>query len=128
MITAKLCDSCKSASAAVFCRADSAFLCRACDADVHAANELASRHGRVRICEVCEQAPASFTCKADAADIHSAKPLARRHDCLPVTLSPLYDTAAAAASCEEEAEGALWLLPDPNSKIEGFEAAWVAAG
>ncbi|KAG6389589.1 hypothetical protein SASPL_151060 [Salvia splendens] len=122
MITAKLCDSCKSASAAVFCRADSAFLCRACDADVHAANKLASLHGRVWICEVCEQAPASFTCKADAAalcaacdaDIHSANPLARRHDRVPV--SPFYD--AAAASSEEEAEAASWLLPDPNSKIE----------
>ncbi|KAL1552573.1 zinc finger protein CONSTANS-LIKE 4-like [Salvia divinorum] len=129
-ITAKLCDSCKASPAAVFCRADSAFLCGACDAKIHAANKLASRHGRVWICEVCEQAPASFTCKADAAalctacdhDIHSANPLARRHERVPFV--PFYDSSPAAksppsAECsEEEAEAASWLLPDPNSKTD----------
>ncbi|KAL0330155.1 UNVERIFIED_CONTAM: Zinc finger protein CONSTANS-LIKE 4 [Sesamum radiatum] len=133
-LTAKLCDSCKTASATVFCRADSAFLCLACDAKVHAANKLASRHARVWVCEVCEQAPASVTCKADAAalcatcdrDIHSANPLARRHERLPVV--PFYDAASATKSSpsasaaeefsEEEAEAASWLLPDPNSKSE----------
>ena len=127
-ITAKLCDSCKASPAAVFCRADSAFLCGACDAKIHAANKLASRHGRVWICEVCEQAPAAFTCKADAAalcptcdrDIHSANPLARRHERVPFV--PFYDAIAKSppsAECsEEEAEAASWLLPDPNSKAE----------
>nr|GMD31963.1 zinc finger protein CONSTANS-LIKE 4-like [Ipomoea batatas]GMD50116.1 zinc finger protein CONSTANS-LIKE 4-like [Ipomoea batatas] len=102
-LTAKLCDSCKAVSATVFCGADTAFLCLACDSKIHAANKLASRHARVWVCEVCEQAPASFTCKADAAalcvtcdrDIHSANPLARRHERLPVV--PFYDSAAAAA-------------------------------
>nr|GMD26320.1 zinc finger protein CONSTANS-LIKE 4-like [Ipomoea batatas] len=102
-MTAKLCDSCKAVSATVFCGADTAFLCLACDSKIHAANKLASRHARVWVCEVCEQAPASFTCKADAAalcvtcdrDIHSANPLARRHERLPVV--PFYDSAAAAA-------------------------------
>ncbi|XP_021723810.1 zinc finger protein CONSTANS-LIKE 4-like [Chenopodium quinoa] len=118
LMAAKLCDSCKSASATVFCRADTAYLCISCDAKVHAANKLASRHARVWVCEVCEHAPATVTCKADAAhicatcdrDIHSANPLARRHDRVP--LSPFYDplsppppgeqnsssTAAAAAA------------------------------
>ncbi|PIN13920.1 GATA-4/5/6 transcription factor [Handroanthus impetiginosus] len=133
-LTAKLCDSCKSAPATVFCRADSAFLCIACDGKVHAANKLASRHARVWVCEVCEQAPASFTCKADAAalcrtcdrDIHSANPLARRHERLP--LVPFYDAASATKSSsaaaaveefsEEEAEAASWLLPNPNNKSD----------
>lgn len=96
-MASKLCDSCKSATATLFCRADTAFLCLGCDAKIHAANKLASRHARVWICEVCEQAPAHVTCKADAAalcvtcdrDIHSANPLARRHERLPVT--PFYD-------------------------------------
>ncbi|XP_055812852.1 zinc finger protein CONSTANS-LIKE 4-like [Solanum dulcamara] len=100
-LTAKLCDSCKTTSATVFCRADSAFLCLGCDCKIHAANKLASRHARVWVCEVCEQAPASFTCKADAAalcvtcdrDIHSANPLARRHERFPVV--PFYDSAVA---------------------------------
>ncbi|XP_042039863.1 zinc finger protein CONSTANS-LIKE 4-like isoform X2 [Salvia splendens] len=127
-ITAKLCDSCKASPAAVFCRAESAFLCGACDAKIHSANKLASRHGRVWICEVCEQAPAAFTCKADAAvlcatcdrDIHSANPLARRHERVPFV--PFYDAitkSTPSAECsEEEAEAASWLLPDPNTKAE----------
>ncbi|KAK6912464.1 CCT domain [Dillenia turbinata] len=143
-MAAKLCDSCKSATANLFCRADSAFLCTSCDSKVHAANKLASRHARVWMCEVCEQAPASVTCKADAAalcvtcdrDIHSANPLARRHERVPVT--PFYDSTtsdkttpanAAVFSAEndderclsdgdtsrEEAEAASWLLPNPNA-------------
>nr|GMD21759.1 zinc finger protein CONSTANS-LIKE 4-like [Ipomoea batatas] len=135
-LTAKLCDSCKRSSATVFCRADTAFLCAACDTKIHAANRLASRHARVLVCEVCEQAPASFTCKADAAalcvtcdrDIHSANPLARRHERLPVV--PFYDSSPSAKShgspsvssgdhypeaAEEEAEAASWLLPTPNN-------------
>ncbi|XP_049398848.1 zinc finger protein CONSTANS-LIKE 4-like [Solanum stenotomum] len=100
-LTAKLCDSCKTTPATVFCRADSAFLCLGCDCKIHAANKLASRHARVWVCEVCEQAPAIVTCKADAAalcvtcdrDIHSANPLARRHERFPVV--PFYDSAVA---------------------------------
>ncbi|KAK4491042.1 hypothetical protein RD792_001763 [Penstemon davidsonii] len=129
-LTAKVCDSCKTAPSTVFCRADSAFLCVGCDSKIHAANKLASRHARVWVCEVCEQAPAAVTCKADAAalcvtcdrDIHSANPLARRHERLAVV--PFYDASAAAKSSpssaaeefsEEEAEAASWLLPNPNN-------------
>lgn len=93
----KLCDSCDSAAALLFCRKDAAFLCTACDVKLH----RHTRHERVWMCEVCEQAPASVTCKADAAalcvtcdrDIHSANPLARRHDRIPVV--PFYDSAEA---------------------------------
>ncbi|KAE8682540.1 Zinc finger protein CONSTANS-LIKE 3 [Hibiscus syriacus] len=92
-MASKLCDYCKSATATLFCRVDSAFLCSNCDSKIHATNKLASRHARVWLCEVCEQAPAHFTCKADAAalcvtcdhDIHSANPLARRHERVPIT-------------------------------------------
>ncbi|PHT33059.1 Zinc finger protein CONSTANS-LIKE 4 [Capsicum baccatum] len=139
-LTAKLCDSCKTTSATVFCRADSAFLCLLCDSKIHAANKLASRHARVWVCEVCEQAPASVTCKADAAalcvtcdnDIHSANPLARRHERVPVV--PFYDSNVEVKShggtdgdddeknlfpdtCdqpEEEAEAASWILQNPK--------------
>ncbi|KAI3831175.1 hypothetical protein MKW92_047313 [Papaver armeniacum] len=100
----KLCDSCKSATALLFCRADSAFLCMTCDSNIHSANKLASRHERVWMCEVCESAPASVTCKADAAslcvtcdaDIHSANPLARRHERVPVV--PFFEPAVSAAA------------------------------
>ncbi|KAL5559590.1 hypothetical protein UlMin_035801 [Ulmus minor] len=140
----KLCDSCKSATATLFCRADAAFLCVSCDSNVHAANKLASRHARVWLCEVCEQAPAHVTCKADAAalcvtcdrDIHSANPLASRHERVPVT--PIYDSVSSVNSGKsstvnflndryfsdphgdgeastEEAEAASWLLPNPKA-------------
>ncbi|XP_059640134.1 zinc finger protein CONSTANS-LIKE 4-like [Cornus florida] len=140
-LVGKLCDSCKSATATLFCRADSAFLCIGCDSKVHAANKLSSRHARVWMCEVCEQAPASVTCKADAAalcvtcdrEIHSANPLARRHERFPVV--PFYDSASASAVKSstgddryfsehdtaggeaEEAEAASWLLPNPHLKV-----------
>ncbi|CAL9047714.1 zinc finger protein CONSTANS-LIKE 3 [Musa acuminata AAA Group] len=110
-VGARRCDSCKSAPALLFCRADADYLCGECDARLHGARP---RHGRVRVCEVCEQAPASVTCKADAAaicaacdaDIHSANPLALRHERAPVVpfLEPL---ASAAAS---------WLLPNLCAK------------
>ncbi|KZV39927.1 zinc finger protein CONSTANS-LIKE 4-like [Dorcoceras hygrometricum] len=126
-LTAKICGSCKTSSAAVFCNADSAFLCIACDAKVHAVNVLASRHARVWLCEVCEQAPSSVTCKADAAalcascdhDIHSANPLARRHERVPV--APFYGAVDKSSSEEEEAEAESWLIPNLNTDNGGVD-------
>ncbi|KAK8486559.1 hypothetical protein V6N13_025469 [Hibiscus sabdariffa] len=101
---ARVCDACRSAACTVYCRADSAYLCAGCDARVHAANRVASRHERVRVCEACERAPAALLCKADAAslctacdaDIHSANPLARRHQRVPILpiLGCLYGASA----------------------------------
>ncbi|XP_016462705.2 zinc finger protein CONSTANS-LIKE 2 [Nicotiana tabacum] len=93
---ARVCDTCRSAACTVYCRADSAYLCAGCDARIHAANLVASRHERVWVCEACERAPAAFLCKADAAslcascdaDIHSANPLARRHHRVPIMPIP----------------------------------------
>ncbi|KAF3575917.1 hypothetical protein DY000_02034373 [Brassica cretica] len=135
------CDSCRSAAATLFCRADAAFLCGECDGKIHSANKLASRHERVWLCQVCEQSPAHVTCKADAAalcvtcdrDIHSANPLSRRHERVPVT--PFYDapsaqggSSSAAKSASSSAnflntedadvsmEAACWLLPNSSVK------------
>ena len=47
--TARACDSCLRIRARWFCAADDAFLCHACDNLVHSANQLASRHERVRL-------------------------------------------------------------------------------
>ncbi|GFP89713.1 zinc finger protein constans-like 5 [Phtheirospermum japonicum] len=98
-VQAKSCDCCSAAPALLFCRADVAFMCLACDARLHGG--ASAKHERVWMCDVCERAPAAVTCKADAAalcvacdrDIHSANPLARRHDRAPVV--PFYDAAAA---------------------------------
>ncbi|KAJ0047998.1 hypothetical protein Pint_16465 [Pistacia integerrima] len=47
--TARACDGCLRKRARWYCAADDAFLCQACDASVHSANQLASRHERVRL-------------------------------------------------------------------------------
>nr|AIE41592.1 zinc finger protein CONSTANS-LIKE 1 [Lagerstroemia indica] len=93
---ARVCDTCRSAACTVYCRADSAYLCSGCDAQIHAANQVASRHERVWVCQGCERSPAAFFCKADAAslcaecdsDIHSANPLAHRHQRIPILPIP----------------------------------------
>ncbi|XP_073004213.1 zinc finger protein CONSTANS-LIKE 4-like [Typha latifolia] len=138
-LDARVCDSCKSLPAQVYCQADAAYLCGTCDARVHGANKLASRHERVWVCEVCEQAPAAITCKADAAslcvtcdaDIHDANPLARRHVRVPIVpfLHPptsasadggLFKVANEDEDVEEEeeaeADAATWLIPNSNGK------------
>lgn len=116
----KPCNVCRIASASLYCRADSAYLCSSCDVKVHGANKLASRHERVWLCEVCEQAPAAVTCKADAAslcvscdaDIHSANPLAQRHERVPIV--PFYECASVAKA---------FLPPPPTSSLQDSDAA-----
>ncbi|XP_078445557.1 zinc finger protein CONSTANS-LIKE 3-like [Wolffia australiana] len=91
-MAARTCDACGGGAAAVYCEADAAFLCGACDVSVHAANEISSRHVRVRVCDACERAAAAVFCAADAAflcaacdgAVHSANPLSCRHPRLPV--------------------------------------------
>ncbi|KAJ1422571.1 B-box-type zinc finger [Sesbania bispinosa] len=72
-----LCDACESAAAIVFCAADEAALCRACDEKVHMCNKLANRHVRVGLaspsdvprCDICENAPAFFYCETDGSSL-----------------------------------------------------------
>ncbi|KAL0386920.1 UNVERIFIED_CONTAM: B-box zinc finger protein 19 [Sesamum radiatum] len=72
-----LCDVCESAAATLFCAADEAALCPACDDKVHTCNKLASRHVRVGLaelsevprCDICENAPAFFYCEIDGSSL-----------------------------------------------------------
>ncbi|PIN26852.1 hypothetical protein CDL12_00396 [Handroanthus impetiginosus] len=72
-----LCDACESAPAVLFCAADEAALCRACDEKVHMCNKLAGRHIRVGLanpidvprCDICENAPAFFYCEVDGSSL-----------------------------------------------------------
>ncbi|CAN8256170.1 unnamed protein product [Cochlearia groenlandica] len=48
---AHACDTCRTTTCTVYCHADSAYLCTSCDAQVHSANRVASRHKRVLVCE-----------------------------------------------------------------------------
>ncbi|GLU10856.1 hypothetical protein SLE2022_276370 [Rubroshorea leprosula] len=140
---ARVCDTCSSAACTVYCRADSAYLCADCDARVHAANRVASRHERVWVCEACERAPAAFLCKADAAslcascdaDIHSANPLARRHQRVPILpiSGSLYGPPASdqggrvVASAAETEDGPLALDDEETfgDEDESEAASWL---
>ncbi|KAF7841051.1 B-box zinc finger protein 19-like isoform X1 [Senna tora] len=72
-----LCDVCENAAAILFCAADEAALCRACDEKVHTCNKLASKHVRVGLadptdvprCDICENAPAFFYCEIDGSSL-----------------------------------------------------------
>ncbi|KAK1297343.1 putative salt tolerance-like protein [Acorus calamus] len=72
-----ICDVCESAPASLFCAADEAALCHACDEKVHMCNKLASRHVRVGLaapsevphCDICENAPAFFYCEIDGSSL-----------------------------------------------------------
>ncbi|KAL5169088.1 B-box zinc finger protein 19 [Glycine soja] len=72
-----LCDVCESAAAILFCAADEAALCSACDHKIHMCNKLAGRHVRVGLadptdvprCDICENAPAFFYCEIDGSSL-----------------------------------------------------------
>ncbi|XP_042429706.1 zinc finger protein CONSTANS-LIKE 9-like isoform X1 [Zingiber officinale] len=59
------CEYCGEAPAVLFCRADSARLCVACDRLVHTANTLSQKHVRSLICDNCGAMPAAARCVAD---------------------------------------------------------------
>ncbi|RWW35815.1 hypothetical protein BHE74_00059206 [Ensete ventricosum] len=148
------CEWCRAAPVAVYCRADAAYLCGGCDARVHGANRVASRHERVWVCEACELAPAAVTCRADAAalcaacdaEIHSANPLARRHFRVPILpisaggggggggggLAAPFLAAEPAAADEaennDEDEAASWLPITKNCNQNHHEALYGAEG
>ncbi|KAL2335342.1 hypothetical protein Fmac_016555 [Flemingia macrophylla] len=125
----RVCDTCRSAPCKLYCHADSAYLCSSCDARVHAANRVASRH-ELFLCK----ADAASLCSSCDADIHSANPLASRHHrvpILPVSGSLLFiesepdheqdeEEEEVVDEYEDEVEAASWLLPHPE-KVDEME-------
>uniref|UniRef100_A0ACD5V594 Uncharacterized protein n=1 Tax=Avena sativa TaxID=4498 RepID=A0ACD5V594_AVESA len=75
--------------AAVHCEADSAFLCASCDAKVHGANFLASRHHRRRLGAVTvayedgESEPLSMTTTESDLDSSSSSCVSTADSCAP---------------------------------------------
>ncbi|KAB2040842.1 hypothetical protein ES319_D02G111200v1 [Gossypium barbadense] len=72
------CDVCEKEAASVFCTADEAALCGACDHRVHHANKLASKHQRfsllhpssskqVPLCDICQEKRGFVFCVQDRA-------------------------------------------------------------
>ncbi|MBA0681954.1 hypothetical protein Goari_023720 [Gossypium aridum] len=93
------CDVCEKEAASVFCTADEAALCGACDHRVHHANKLASKHQRfsllhpssskqVPLCDICQEKRGFVFCVQDRAilckdcdvPIHSANQYTQKHD------------------------------------------------
>ncbi|KAL5206269.1 hypothetical protein ABZP36_034478 [Zizania latifolia] len=107
------CDSCRSAPCAFYCRADSAALCAACDADVHSANPLARRHRRVPMGAAVAGplSPAGGCGFIVRPGVSSSWPIreGRRRD---------YDDAEEEDDDGEE-EATPWLLLDPLKGSDG---------
>ncbi|XP_057503336.1 B-box zinc finger protein 21-like isoform X1 [Actinidia eriantha] len=71
------CDVCNKDEASVFCSADEAALCAACDHRVHHANKLAGKHHRFSLllpspkqfplCDICQNKRAFLFCQQDRA-------------------------------------------------------------
>ncbi|XP_051139633.1 B-box zinc finger protein 21-like [Andrographis paniculata] len=72
-----LCDVCDKNEASLFCVADEAALCAACDHRVHHANKLAGKHQRFSLhhpspkhaplCDICQERKAFMFCRQDRA-------------------------------------------------------------
>ncbi|EPS72497.1 hypothetical protein M569_02266, partial [Genlisea aurea] len=91
------CDVCCKQEASIFCTADEATLCHACDHRVHTANKLASKHSRFPLlnpqlkespfCDICQGKRALFFCQEDRAllckdcdfPIHQANQYTKKH-------------------------------------------------
>ncbi|ESQ39436.1 hypothetical protein EUTSA_v10001548mg [Eutrema salsugineum] len=61
----RVCDYCDSSVALVYCKADSAKLCLACDKHVHVTNQLFSKHFRSLLCDSCDDSPSSVFCDSE---------------------------------------------------------------
>ncbi|KAI7739162.1 hypothetical protein M8C21_027270 [Ambrosia artemisiifolia] len=91
------CDVCHKSEAVVYCIADEASLCSACDQCVHHANKLANKHLRFSLlhpsfkdsprCDICQERRAFLFCKEDRAilckecdiPIHKANEHTKQH-------------------------------------------------
>ncbi|KAL5214108.1 hypothetical protein ABZP36_003260 [Zizania latifolia] len=123
------CDVCAAEAASVFCCADEAALCDACDRRVHSANKLAGKHRRFSllhpspspssaqkppICDICQEKRGFLFCKEDRAilcrecdiGVHTTSELTRRHSRFLLTGVRLSSAPidSPAPSSEEEVE------------------------
>ncbi|VAH50040.1 unnamed protein product [Triticum turgidum subsp. durum] len=127
------CDVCEAEAASVFCCADEAALCDACDRRVHRANKLAGKHRRLSLlhpspsspssppsskpplCDICQEKRGFLFCKEDRAilcrecdvQVHTVSELTRRHGRFLLTGVRVSSAPAEspAPSGQEEEEG-----------------------
>ncbi|KAG8060075.1 hypothetical protein GUJ93_ZPchr0002g25990 [Zizania palustris] len=119
------CDGCAAEAASVFCCADEAALCDACDHRVHRANKLAGKHRRFSLlnpsasahsptpplCDICQEKRGLLFCKEDRAilcrecdvSVHTASELSMSHSRYLLTGVRLSsELAASLAPLSEE--------------------------
>ncbi|KAK1407443.1 hypothetical protein QVD17_39059 [Tagetes erecta] len=106
------CDVCNKHEATVYCSADEAALCSACDHRVHHANKLAGKHPRFSLlhpspentplCDICQDKKAFAFCQQDRAilckdcdaSIHKVNQLKQNHNRFLLTGVKLSPTAS----------------------------------
>uniref|UniRef100_A0A0D9ZNN3 B box-type domain-containing protein n=1 Tax=Oryza glumipatula TaxID=40148 RepID=A0A0D9ZNN3_9ORYZ len=121
------CDVCAAEAASVFCCADEAALCDACDRRVHSANKLAGKHRRFSLlqplassssaqkpplCDICQEKTGFLFCKEDRAilcrecdvAVHTTSELTRRHGRFLLTGVRLSSAPMDSPAPEEEEE------------------------
>ncbi|CAL9146153.1 B-box zinc finger protein 20-like [Musa acuminata AAA Group] len=114
-----LCDVCGEEEASVFCCADEAALCGACDRRVHRANKVAGKHRRLSLsgssaesrpaCDICQEKRGYLFCHEDRAilcrdcdaSVHSASHLTMKHNRFLLTGARL---SAAPIPCSPSPE------------------------
>ncbi|XP_078171133.1 zinc finger protein CO3-like [Carex rostrata] len=122
------CESCKAAPCTVYCRADAAALCSACDAEVHSANPLARRHHRVPMTG-STQMPGTLGAGGcvvrpglGLAHHHALGPVrADRHDDMKIKETEYEDENYDEIKEEDEEEASSWLLLEPMKNSEKLD-------
>lgn len=123
------CDVCDKDEASLFCVADEAALCTACDHRVHHANKLAGKHQRFSLlqpstkqaplCDICQDRRAFLFCQEDRAilcrecdiPIHKANEHTQKHNRYLLTgvklsaTSSLYSLSSSSSSSSSAAAG-----------------------
>ncbi|KAJ0798196.1 putative transcription factor interactor and regulator Znf-B family [Helianthus annuus] len=146
------CDVCEASEAIVFCAADEASLCSACDHRVHHANKLANKHPRFPLlqpsfkdsprCDICQERRAFLFCKEDRAilcrecdvPIHTANEHTQKHTRFLLTGVKLscYDhqtpsSSNSNASIESSGLGASIHQPSSSNSNASIESSGLGA-
>ncbi|XVF63761.1 hypothetical protein PTKIN_Ptkin09bG0112700 [Pterospermum kingtungense] len=150
------CDVCNKEEASVFCTADEAALCDACDHRVHHANKLASKHQRfsllhpssskqVPLCDICQEKRAFLFCQQDRAilcrdcdvPIHAANEHTQKHNRFLLTgvklsaMSALYASSSSSsiASLSNAGDSVLQFKSQPvvKNSVSASPASFIAS-
>lgn len=139
------CDVCNKDEASVFCTADEAALCDACDHGVHHANKLASKHQRFSllhpsskefpICDICQERRAFLFCQQDRAilcrecdfPIHTANEHTQKHNRFLLTGVKLSTTSAQYTPSTAALTKACDSVPDHHKSQPSIKNSVAAA-